>query len=133
MIVPLNYYRKHGLLKGLWINLKLTVFQLFSLPIIVFFKNKRQSILKYEKSFPRLKEDEKGNNQCISCGICTQYCPTNAIDLKVGEAKIDLNLKDRVGPAPKHFEIKRDQCIQCKLCIAICPVSALTNDFAQEI
>lgn len=133
MIVPLHYYKSHGLIKGLWLNLKLTFLQLISLPILIFFKSKRNEILRFEISYPRLKEDEKGNTQCISCGVCTQMCPTNAIELIPGEAKLELNLSQRVGPKPKLFEIKKDKCIQCKVCIATCPVSALTKDFGHEI
>jgi formate hydrogenlyase subunit 6/NADH:ubiquinone oxidoreductase subunit I len=90
-------------------------------------------VLNFEVNFPRLKEDEKGNNQCISCGICVDFCPTHAIDLRAGEGKVELNIQSLEGPKPKHFVINKNQCIQCRLCIAVCPVAALTKDFSQKM
>ena len=48
----------------------------------------------------------KGDNNCVSCGICVKSCPTNAI--KKNE--------------PKHTDKKR--CVSCMRCVKLCPQKA---------
>tara|TARA_B100001971_G_scaffold215192_1_gene259839 strand:- start:91654 stop:92052 length:399 start_codon:yes stop_codon:yes gene_type:complete len=132
MIIPLRYYRNHGYLKGLWIAFKISFFRLILLPFNLFIPSKVKETLKFNVSFPRLKEDEKGKNQCISCGICKEVCPTNAIEIET-KGNVSINLENLTGKTPDKFEIKKAACVHCRLCINICPVQALTNDFSQNL
>lgn len=49
--------------------------------------------------------DEK---KCITCGACVSICPTKAIAIVKGKAKIDPS-----------------KCIKCRSCAQFCPVSAI--------
>ena len=135
MIIPLRYYRNHGHFKGLLITLKISFIRFILLPLNFFFPKKVKESLTFNISYPRLKEDEKGKNLCISCGVCVNLCPTNAIELETNNnVTIDFStLTTLKGPTPKKFEINKDKCVHCKLCINICPVQALTNDFSQDL
>ena len=48
----------------------------------------------------------KGNKKCISCGLCAEKCPTEAID------KANPRLTDK------------EKCITCMRCVELCPVDA---------
>lgn len=132
MIIPLKYYRNHGYLKGLSIAFRISFTRLMLLPINLIFNTKAKEILKFNISFPRLKEDEKGINQCISCGLCVDMCPTKAIKIET-KKNVSIDLVNLTGVKPQKFEILKDSCVHCRLCINICPVQALTNDFSQDM
>lgn len=132
MIIPLRYYRNHGYIKGLYITLKLSLAQFVFFPINFFFQKKVKESFNFDISFPRLKENEKGKNICISCGLCKELCPTRAIKIET-ESNVSIDFNSLKGPVPKEFDIIKDKCVHCKLCINICPVQALTNDFSQDL
>jgi len=132
MIVPLKYYKSHGVLKGLFILIKISISQLLMFPFLVFLSSKRKEVLNFEVSYPRLKEDEKGKNICISCKLCSKICPTDAITIKASKNS-QVDMTTLTGDSPESFIINHIDCVQCRLCISICPVSALTKDFAQEL
>jgi NADH-quinone oxidoreductase subunit F len=48
--------------------------------------------------------------KCPGCGLCTKYCPTNAIS---GERK-------------KPYLIDLEKCIRCGLCISVCRLGAVS-------
>ena len=48
--------------------------------------------------------------KCPGCGVCTKYCPTNAIS---GEKK-------------KPFVIDQEKCIRCGLCMNVCRLNAIS-------
>jgi ferredoxin len=58
-----------------------------------------------KRAFDALKPPNFLEN-CTSCGICEQNCPTNAIDLK--DQSIDI-----------------ENCMRCLKCVQICPENAL--------
>ena len=53
----------------------------------------------------------KISNDCISCGVCAEECPVDAISVGDGKYVIDQNL-----------------CISCGACAAICPVGAPSQE-----
>lgn len=66
-----------------------------------------------EQSVSR-KEEESSNfpivdaERCIGCGACVRKCPSGAIKIEDGKAKINTEI-----------------CKQCRLCVTICPVKAI--------
>lgn len=63
---------------------------------------------------PQLKRAQDSSTACISCGLCVDYCPTQALRLE-GEAHAQ----------PNSFELNQLGCVECTICIKICPVDAL--------
>ncbi len=55
-------------------------------------------------------QPEVFDNTCISCGLCVDACPQEAMSLVDGKAVIDL-----------------DKCTACGQCVSVCPVSAITD------
>ncbi|MBN1871853.1 MAG: DUF362 domain-containing protein [Candidatus Omnitrophica bacterium] len=53
---------------------------------------------------------------CIGCGICAQWCPEGAIDIKNGKAAIDEN-----------------KCIGCGECTVICKIGAVEIKWSEAI
>ncbi|NOQ22366.1 MAG: 4Fe-4S dicluster domain-containing protein [Candidatus Aegiribacteria sp.] len=49
-------------------------------------------------------------NTCISCGLCVEACPQDAMSLIDGKAVIDLS-----------------KCTACGECVKVCPVNAITD------
>ncbi len=50
-------------------------------------------------------------NKCVGCGICIRECPVDAISMKEGKAKINM-----------------EKCIRCGKCHDICPQEAVRHD-----
>ena len=55
-------------------------------------------------------QPEVFENTCISCGLCVDACPQDAMTLVGGKAVIDM-----------------DKCTACGECVTVCPVSAITD------
>jgi len=55
-------------------------------------------------------QPEVFTNTCISCGLCVEACPQNAMSLVEGKAVIDLSL-----------------CTACGECVRVCPVNAISD------
>ena len=47
---------------------------------------------------------------CLSCGLCAESCPRQAISLQLGQAQIDQN-----------------RCNHCGLCVDVCPQGAIAE------
>lgn len=80
----------------------------------------------FYNKYPQLKLDSQGNQICISCSLCQEVCPTQALEVK----KTNLfNFPDglKFGEAPKHIYLNVDKCIKCTLCVDVCPVDALVR------
>jgi ferredoxin len=50
------------------------------------------------------------NDDCISCGVCVDECPTDAIKEEDDKYIID-----------------EDACVDCAACVAVCPVDAIES------
>ena len=57
-------------------------------------------------------------SKCISCGMCIEECPVNAIDIA----------KDQEGKGYKRMEIDQDKCTGCLSCKDICPNKAIEEE-----
>lgn len=55
-------------------------------------------------------QPEVFQNTCISCGLCVDACPQDAMSLEGGKAVIDM-----------------DKCTSCGECVRVCPVNAITD------
>jgi len=54
-------------------------------------------------------------DRCTSCGLCVEYCPTDAVEMAI------------VRPTGHKPAIVRPQsCAYCGLCVEMCPVGAIT-------
>ena len=57
-------------------------------------------------------------DDCMSCGMCSEECPVNAI-----------GPEDRNGKAGYvKYVIDTDKCVECGNCIDICPANAVRYD-----
>jgi formate hydrogenlyase subunit 6/NADH:ubiquinone oxidoreductase subunit I len=48
-------------------------------------------------------------NRCTGCGLCVEYCPTNAVEMVASRPAI----------------VRPPDCAYCGLCEEICPVEAI--------
>jgi len=78
----------------------------------------------FQLSYPKLKLDIEGNSKCISCKLCEEVCPTQAIQIKKANM---TNMKDSLteGEPPLHFYLNVSNCIMCGQCQEVCYVDAL--------
>ena len=53
-------------------------------------------------------------DDCMSCGMCSEECPADAI--YPGE---------RVGNSYAKYEIDTDLCVECGNCVEVCPGDAI--------
>lgn len=59
------------------------------------------------------------NEKCVGCGICTELCPTQSLDL--GPIADIARGKSNVD----YVKIHDDSCVLCGLCASVCPFGAL--------
>jgi formate hydrogenlyase subunit 6/NADH:ubiquinone oxidoreductase subunit I len=52
--------------------------------------------------------------RCTGCGICEQLCPTNAVEVRHGKAKI----------------VRPEACSFCDVCESYCPEGAINRPFS---
>jgi len=79
---------------------------------------------------PRYINEEK----CTGCGLCTQYCPVEAVD------EYNKGLSERKSiyvrypqAVPLVFTIDRDKCIGCGLCDEMCEANAIEYDQQDKV
>lgn len=123
MILSLKHYREHGFFKAFHI-----IFTGMAYQILGLFSLAKNTDIRKDMSLdigaPRLKQNEKGESFCVSCGLCSDICPTSSIKIEK-ESAIQMPESLKNGPAPKTFQINQNSCVKCALCVEVCPVKAL--------
>lgn len=100
--------------KGLGITLK----QLFKPKFTRSYPEERWEPTGSYRGRPVLVE-EKGQERCVACGLCSRVCPALAIEVQPGSTPRE---KERY---PELFEINMLRCIYCGFCEEVCPEEAI--------
>lgn len=79
------------------------------------------------RGYPKLVQDEDGEEKCVACGLCAVVCPPNAIELQPSETD---KVKER---HPVSFEIHMGRCINCGYCEEACPKLAIEMSKMYEL
>lgn len=79
-----------------------------------------------------LKVDDKGNEKCVACFMCSTACPAECITIVGQEAPVEQFGAERFK-RPSVFEIDMLKCIYCGMCVEACPKDAIgmTTTFNQ--
>ena len=88
------------------------------------FKDSEELQNLFRQKYPELKKDIEGNTLCVSCHLCTDVCPTNAIEVKKANM---MNFPESIfeGEAPLHFYLDIESCTKCNQCAVVCAVDAI--------
>ncbi|RLG49269.1 MAG: hypothetical protein DRO00_10200, partial [Thermoproteota archaeon] len=63
---------------------------------------------------------------CISCGLCAQICPADAMKMYLEETS--LAKEEEKQAKPKRYPgINYTRCIFCGFCVDICPTGAIEH------
>jgi len=65
-------------------------------------------------------------NKCTGCGICTEICPREAIEITRTPKAEGEEAK------PPTATVSEEKCNYCGMCEAICPFGALTSTTAMS-
>jgi NADH-quinone oxidoreductase subunit I len=76
-----------------------------------------------------VKDTEKNEDKCTSCGICAKVCPPQCIWI----VRTEDPVTKRPVPAPKEFHIDMTVCMNCGYCAEFCPFDAIKMDHQYEI
>ncbi len=88
------------------------------------FQDSRELKNIFRDNYPELKVSESGELKCVSCRLCEDVCPTQAI--KIEESKMFSLPKSPIsGEIPNAFHLDLDLCRKCDLCRLVCAVDAL--------
>ena len=76
---------------------------------------------------PVLAVNDKGNFNCVACGLCEAACPAYCIDITPG---CDSGKQNEIERYPEKFSIDYAICIFCGNCEEACPEEAIfmSND-----
>lgn len=88
------------------------------------FRDSKELQKLYYFKYPNLVQNEEENIICVSCGLCAEVCPVNAIEIKKNEM-FNLPSSPTEGGIPSSFKLNVDTCNQCNLCSIVCAVDAI--------
>lgn len=71
-----------------------------------------------------LKVDDKGNEKCVACFMCSTACPAECITIVGEETPVEKFGAERFKH-PRVFEIDMLKCIYCGMCVEACPKDAI--------
>jgi len=79
---------------------------------------------------PRRVDEEK----CTGCGVCSQKCPVEAIDLyQEGTMSRAAIYVDYPQAVPLKYFIDKERCIGCGICEGECPAGAIAYDQKESV
>lgn len=129
MIIKTKEYASHSYLKALIISLKESLSFLFSFCII-----QKEDLIDNDgfnslSMKPYLDTDENGYIKCISCDLCAQLCPQDALEVKTNQSSKKLVKCEK----PFSFILNIQECSSCQICLDVCPTQALKlNNISQS-
>ncbi len=107
--------------KSMFVGHSITLREMFTTPITVFYPEEKPPMERGSRSVPVLKVNEgTGLLNCVSCGLCERSCPPSCI--KIEQA---LDAKGDRQSWPEAFELNLSHCMVCNLCVEACPFDAL--------
>lgn len=87
--------------------------------------DKRNLEIHFSDKYPSLKTgDVEEGSHCISCKVCEEICPTDAIEVILPKM-VDFPPSLKFGEVPSQLLLNTDSCSKCGYCIKVCPVNAL--------
>ena len=126
MIIKKELYQQHGLIKGLFLALRIsatniihTIFGLYKRLTIDYPKEKYFYSDRF-RGKPALTTKEDGSLRCNSCMLCVQSCPAKCIHITT-EGKGGVH--ENISPVAFHIELLR--CVFCGICVEVCPIDAI--------
>ncbi len=135
--VKLTWWEKSYLpeiIRGMYITSRHFFLNLFGfIPFLLGQKKERpiftvyypEQTVKYPMAYrgrPVLAVNEKGNYNCVACGLCEAACPAYCIDIIPGSNPGKQNELERW---PDEFTIDMAICIFCGFCEEACPEEAI--------
>ena len=98
--------------------------------VTIEYPNERMPVPEAFRYIPFLvKDTEKNEDKCTSCGICAKVCPPQCIWI----VRTEDPVTKRPVPAPAEFYIDTTICMNCGFCAEFCPFDAIKMDHDYEI
>jgi NADH-quinone oxidoreductase subunit I len=132
MILHKQLYQRHGLLKGIYLSLKVIVFRsirsILGLEerMTIDYPDKKYEYGQNLKGLPFLTVKKDGELRCDACMLCVSYCPSKCIHIEAAPAENETS-------KPVSFHIEALRCIFCGFCVEACPIDAIRMSGEHEL